>query len=62
MQGTDCIMCKRFYDAVATGDANGTLVSKCEHLDAVSRHRFKHLPPSTPEGFWNIGFDGSVNS
>ncbi|CAM6129892.1 unnamed protein product [Calypogeia fissa] len=60
LQATDCKQCKAFYDAVAAGDASGMLANKCEHQDAVSRHRFKYLPPPTPEGFWNIGFDDSV--
>uniref|UniRef100_A0AAR2LNK0 DNA endonuclease activator Ctp1 C-terminal domain-containing protein n=1 Tax=Pygocentrus nattereri TaxID=42514 RepID=A0AAR2LNK0_PYGNA len=25
-------------------------------LSSCSRHRFRYLPPSTPENFWEVGF------
>uniref|UniRef100_A0A3B3R044 DNA endonuclease activator Ctp1 C-terminal domain-containing protein n=1 Tax=Paramormyrops kingsleyae TaxID=1676925 RepID=A0A3B3R044_9TELE len=25
-------------------------------LSACSRHRFRYIPPSTPENFWEVGF------
>jgi hypothetical protein len=28
----------------------------------LSRHRFKHAPPPTPEGFWDMGFGDSLDS
>jgi len=56
LQGVECKICKKFYDAVIGGDAQGVAESRCNHLEK-SRHRFRDLPPATPEGFWNIGFD-----
>lgn len=56
LQATECKLCKRFYDAVAAGSAEGLVEPRCNHLEK-SRHRFRDLPPETPEGFWNIGFD-----
>ena len=56
LQATECKLCKKFYDAVTRGDANGAAQSRCIHVDK-SRHRFRDLPPATPDGFWNIGFD-----
>lgn len=56
LQATECKLCKKFYDAVIEGDAKGMAAARCTHMDK-SRHRFRNLPPSTPEGFWNIGFD-----
>ena len=31
------------------------------HQDA-SRHRYKHAPPGTPNGFWDMGFADSLDS
>ncbi|XP_024398777.1 uncharacterized protein [Physcomitrium patens] len=56
LQATECKLCKKFYDAVLAEDANGVVESRCNHMDK-SRHRYRDLPPATPEGFWNIGFD-----
>lgn len=65
LKGVECKQCKKFYDAVlpdnggkvSDGDKQGY---RCEHLDGVSRHRYKYVPPMTPEGFWNIGFDSEM--
>ncbi|KAL2650603.1 hypothetical protein R1flu_018731 [Riccia fluitans] len=57
LEATDCLQCRKFYDAVLAEDAEGVTMNRCEHHDAVSRHRYKYLPPGTPAGFWNIGFD-----
>ncbi|CAM6105689.1 unnamed protein product [Calypogeia fissa] len=60
LKGIECHQCKQFYDAIAAKDVEGVQgVLPCYHVNEVSRHRFKYLPPSTPEGFWNIGFDDS---
>ncbi|KAK9715892.1 hypothetical protein RND81_06G196800 [Saponaria officinalis] len=59
LNGIECKQCKKFYDAVL-GDADGEVSNhnlRCEHHAGVSRHRYRHIPPMTPEGFWNIGFD-----
>ncbi|OVA18147.1 DNA repair protein Sae2/CtIP [Macleaya cordata] len=67
LKGIECSQCKKFYDAVLpdggkNNDNNNNNNSnfRCEHHDGVSRHRYRFLPPSTPEGFWNIGFDSEL--
>lgn len=65
LKGVDCKQCRKFYEAVlpnADGkdpDSNKQN-SRCEHHDGVSRHRYKYVPPLTPEGFWNIGFESEL--
>ncbi|KAF5198583.1 gamma response [Thalictrum thalictroides] len=64
LKGFECKQCKKFYDAVIpdkgkNADNNNTNFC-CEHHEGVSRHRFKYVPPSTPEGFWNIGFESEM--
>uniref|UniRef100_A0A3P8VXX2 DNA endonuclease activator Ctp1 C-terminal domain-containing protein n=1 Tax=Cynoglossus semilaevis TaxID=244447 RepID=A0A3P8VXX2_CYNSE len=29
---------------------------KLRKLSECSRHRFRYIPPSTPENFWEVGF------
>ncbi|KAK9283996.1 hypothetical protein L1049_012255 [Liquidambar formosana] len=63
--GIECKQCKKFYDAVLPDgggkDTDGNNRNfRCEHHDGVSRHRYRYVPPSTPEGFWNIGFDSEM--
>lgn len=62
LKGVECQQCKKFYDAVLPGCDNDPnhMNRRCEHHDGVSRHRFRHAPPMTPEGFWNIGFDSDM--
>ncbi|XP_057978696.1 protein gamma response 1 isoform X2 [Malania oleifera] len=64
LKGVECKQCKKFYDAVLPDggkDADGNKHNaRCEHHDGVSRHRYKYVPPMTPEGFWNIGFDSEL--
>ncbi|CAM6124092.1 unnamed protein product [Calypogeia fissa] len=49
LKGIDCHQCKQFYDAIAAEDAEGVQgVLPCHHVNEVSRHHFKYLPPSTP--------------
>lgn len=64
LKGFECKQCKKFYDAVLPdggkdGDGNKK-TPRCEHHDGVSRHRYRYVPPLTPEGFWNIGFDSEM--
>ncbi|PKI47400.1 protein gamma response 1 [Punica granatum] len=65
LKGVECKQCKKFYDAVlpdnGNGDTGGNNTNiRCEHHDGVSRHRYKYVPPLTPEGFWNIGFESEM--
>lgn len=59
LKGIECKQCRKFYDAVLPegGDRDSL---RCEHHDGVSRHRYRFAPPSTPEGFWNIGFESEM--
>ncbi|CAJ1978162.1 unnamed protein product [Sphenostylis stenocarpa] len=65
LKGVECKQCRKFYDAVLP-NADGKDASdskqnfRCEHLDGVSRHRYRFIPPMTPEGFWNIGFESET--
>ncbi|PKA62896.1 Protein gamma response 1 [Apostasia shenzhenica] len=59
--GVECQQCRKFYDAVLPdGGKDDDGSTRCEHHDGVSRHRYRFAPPSTPEGFWNIGFDSDL--
>ncbi|XP_022734848.1 protein gamma response 1-like isoform X2 [Durio zibethinus] len=64
LKGFECNQCKKFYDAVLNkGDEDNADENKnfrCEHHEGVSRHRYKYVPPMTPEGFWNIGFESEM--
>lgn len=65
LKGVECKQCKKFYEAVLpNGDGKESDSSKqnfrCEHHDGVSRHRYRYVPPMTPEGFWNIGFESEI--
>lgn len=65
LKGIECKQCKKFYDAVLPNDSkeetNGDKPClRCEHHDGVSRHRYRYVPPMTPEGFWNIGFESEM--
>ncbi|KAL5549796.1 hypothetical protein UlMin_005027 [Ulmus minor] len=67
LKGIECKQCKKFYDAVLCDDEgketnNNNRNFRCEHHDGVSRHRYKNVPPMTPEGFWNIGFESEMES
>ncbi|KAJ8748815.1 hypothetical protein K2173_011372 [Erythroxylum novogranatense] len=63
LKGVECNQCTKFYDAVLPNnggrEADGNK-HNCEHHDGVSRHRYKYIPPMTPEGFWNIGFESEM--
>ncbi|KAM0908287.1 hypothetical protein ACQ4PT_015554 [Festuca glaucescens] len=65
LKGVECKQCKKFYDAVLPDgrvNSNGmdSTSMRCEHHDGVSRHRYRYAPPSTPDGFWNIGFESEM--
>ncbi|KAL8228052.1 hypothetical protein R6Q57_015636 [Mikania cordata] len=61
LKGVECKQCKKFYDAVLPDDGNNNKQNlRCEHHEGVSRHRYRFAPPSTPEGFWNIGFESEM--
>ncbi|XP_004136114.1 protein gamma response 1 isoform X3 [Cucumis sativus] len=65
LKGVECKQCKKFYDAVLPNDGNEETNGdkpclRCEHHDGVSRHRYRYVPPMTPEGFWNIGFESEM--
>ncbi|KAL8495968.1 hypothetical protein ACS0TY_019909 [Phlomoides rotata] len=64
LKGVECKQCKKFYDAVLPSEGKNADTDKksnrCEHHDGVSRHRYRYAPPSTPEGFWNIGFESEM--
>lgn len=65
LKGMECKQCKKFYDAVLPDDGNEETNGdkpclRCEHHDGVSRHRYRYVPPMTPEGFWNIGFESEM--
>lgn len=65
LKGVECKQCKKFYDAVlpdgrVNGNGMDSTSMRCEHHDGVSRHRYRYAPPSTPEGFWNIGFESEM--
>lgn len=65
LKGIECKQCKKFYDAVLPNDGekdnDGNKRNfRCEHHEGVSRHRYRYVPPMTPEGFWNIGFDSEM--
>lgn len=65
LKGVECKQCKKFYDAVLPSDESKDPYGsnknfRCEHLDGVSRHRYRYVPPMTPEGFWNIGFESEL--
>ncbi|PON52833.1 Protein gamma response [Parasponia andersonii] len=65
LKGVECKQCKKFYDAVLCADEgknsdNTKHNLRCEHHDGVSRHRYRYVPPMTPEGFWNIGFESEM--
>ncbi|KAJ1409750.1 hypothetical protein SESBI_22571 [Sesbania bispinosa] len=60
LKGVECKQCRKFYDAVLPNAESNKQNFRCEHLDGVSRHRYRYVPPMTPEGFWNIGFESEI--
>lgn len=53
LHGMDCECCKNWY----IDDED-----KQEHQNKVSRHRVQYVPPSTPEGYWEVGFPSPVKN
>ncbi|XP_074843393.1 DNA endonuclease RBBP8 [Carettochelys insculpta] len=47
--GHTCKECEIYYADVPEGERE-------KKLAACSRHRFRYIPPSTPENFWEVGF------
>ncbi|KZV48731.1 protein gamma response 1 [Dorcoceras hygrometricum] len=64
LKGVECRQCKKFYDAVRPEASENPNSNKqrirCEHHEGVSRHRYLYGPPSTPDGFWDIGFESET--
>ncbi|KAI4329498.1 hypothetical protein MLD38_027881 [Melastoma candidum] len=60
LKGIECRQCKKFFDALSDRESKDGRILHCEHHDGVSRHRYGHVPPLTPEGFWNIGFESET--
>ena len=54
MFGHDCEQCRKFYAAANLGGGSSVVVQRC------SRHRsYNKVPPSTPDGYWDINFPDS---
>ncbi|KAM9827270.1 DNA endonuclease RBBP8 [Neosynchiropus ocellatus] len=49
LKGTTCKECEIYYAHLPEEE-------KQKKLGACSRHRFRYLPPATPENFWEVGF------
>ncbi|GJP69984.1 hypothetical protein CLOP_g974 [Closterium sp. NIES-67] len=60
LQAGECETCRKFYDAILEGDVQGVMAPRCEQHQVASRHRWRFAPPSTPPGYWNVGFDSDV--
>ncbi|XP_041737616.2 DNA endonuclease RBBP8-like [Coregonus clupeaformis] len=49
LKGHTCKECEIYYADLPEAE-------RVKKLSACSRHRFRYLPPSTPENFWEVGF------
>ncbi|KAF7213652.1 transcript variant X2 [Nothobranchius furzeri] len=49
LKGTTCKECDVYYAHLPEEE-------KQKKLSACSRHRYLHIPPCTPENFWEVGF------
>ncbi|XP_041102082.1 DNA endonuclease RBBP8-like [Polyodon spathula] len=49
MHGHTCKECEIYY-------ADLPAEQRQKELSVCSRHRFRYIPPSTPENFWEVGF------
>lgn len=71
MHGKSCSCCAAYYRATrpltegkkslesAGGglqNSIGPLGDGLQDLTTISKHRYLHLPPNTPPGFWDVGF------
>lgn len=60
LKGIECRQCKKFFDALSDRETKDGVMLHCEHHDGISRHRYRYIPPLTPEGFWSIGFESET--
>ncbi|KAI4900027.1 hypothetical protein NFI96_023280 [Prochilodus magdalenae] len=49
LQGHTCKECEIYYADLPEEERR-------KKLSSCSRHRFRYIPPSTPENFWEVGF------
>ncbi|KAG7488816.1 hypothetical protein MATL_G00038400 [Megalops atlanticus] len=49
LKGHTCKECEIYYADLPDAERQ-------KKLSACSRHRFRYIPPSTPENFWEVGF------
>uniref|UniRef100_W5M0Y1 DNA endonuclease RBBP8 n=1 Tax=Lepisosteus oculatus TaxID=7918 RepID=W5M0Y1_LEPOC len=49
LQGHTCKECEIYYADLPEEERK-------KKLSSCSRHRFRYIPPSTPENFWEVGF------
>ncbi|XP_028825139.1 DNA endonuclease RBBP8 isoform X2 [Denticeps clupeoides] len=49
LKGHTCKECEIYYADLPEGERQ-------KKLSSCSRHRFRYIPPSTPENFWEVGF------
>ncbi|NWV01424.1 CTIP endonuclease, partial [Upupa epops] len=49
LPGHTCKECETYYAGIPEEERE-------KKLAACSRHRFRYIPPSTPENFWEVGF------
>ncbi|OCT74662.1 hypothetical protein XELAEV_18033649mg [Xenopus laevis] len=49
MLGHTCKECELYYADLPEEE-------RAKKLSSCSRHRFRYIPPSTPENFWEVGF------
>ncbi|KAI1889400.1 hypothetical protein AGOR_G00179470 [Albula goreensis] len=49
LKGHTCKECEIYYADLPEAERQ-------KKLSACSRHRFRYIPPSTPENFWEVGF------
>lgn len=55
LPGHDCEECRGFLDAVCNAPG-GEVFDKGQLVRECSRHRARHTPPETPDGFWELSF------
>jgi hypothetical protein len=56
LPGHECEECRKWFDAIGPG------YDRCEIVNECSRHRARHVPPSTPPDFWRLTFVDSIGS
>ncbi|KAM3860309.1 DNA endonuclease RBBP8 [Diretmus argenteus] len=49
LKGSTCKECEIYYEHLPEDERQ-------KKLSACSRHRFRYIPPCTPENFWEVGF------